>query len=96
MVPTHLLFIIYIYIYIFQFTKLDAQSTTSSISSGERGIYLHLNVQDSLLRMFFFFFSFFVVFRGCVVIRNCTRPMTGIREVPSVDAHGSQISSTWF
>ncbi len=45
---------------------------------------------------FFSFFSFFLVFWGCAVIRNCTKPMTGIREVLSVGDHGSQISSTWF
>jgi hypothetical protein len=62
MVPTHLLLLLLLLIF-FQFTKLDAKSTTtSSISSEERGgaslfvliyrgIYLHLNIQDSLLRM---------------------------------------------
>jgi hypothetical protein len=71
MVPTH--FIIIIIIIYFQFTKLDAKSTTSSISSEERGgaslfvlifrgIYLHLTMQDSLLRMFLKFLFFFLIF----------------------------------
>ncbi len=57
----------YYYYYIFfQFTKLDSKSTTSSISSEERGgaslfvlifrgISLHLTMQDGLLRMFILF-----------------------------------------
>jgi hypothetical protein len=42
------------------------------------------------------FFFLILGFQGCAVIRNCTKPLAGIREVPSVDDHGSQISSTWF